>query len=125
VAKVELGTKRLCPNCGTKYYDLNHDPITCPRCGTVFEGAVERGRVRAAPVEEDEEIETEGAAEFVSLEEADKEAAETGAAVVTAEDDEEVEEIADDETDDTFLEEEEDEDDVTGISGDVDDDEET
>jgi uncharacterized protein (TIGR02300 family) len=37
VAKPQLGTKRICPACGTKYYDLNRDPITCPNCGTVFE----------------------------------------------------------------------------------------
>ena len=34
MVKPELGTKRVCPNCGTKYYDLNHNPIVCPRCGT-------------------------------------------------------------------------------------------
>ena len=37
MTKAELGTKRLCPNCGARYYDLNHDPIVCPRCGTEFE----------------------------------------------------------------------------------------
>ena len=26
VAKPELGTKRICPNCGAEYYDLNGDP---------------------------------------------------------------------------------------------------
>ena len=34
VAKANLGTKRVCPNCGSKYYDLNHSPIICPKCGT-------------------------------------------------------------------------------------------
>src|SRR5947208_5020789 len=37
VAKPELGTKRLCANCGAKFYDLNKDPITCPKCQTVME----------------------------------------------------------------------------------------
>ena len=36
MAKPELGTKRVCPSCGTKYYDLNRNPIVCPNCGTVF-----------------------------------------------------------------------------------------
>ena len=35
MAKAELGTKRLCANCGAKFYDLNKDPIHCPKCGTV------------------------------------------------------------------------------------------
>ncbi|MGA7453741.1 MAG: TIGR02300 family protein, partial [Rhodoplanes sp.] len=29
MAKPELGTKRLCASCSAKFYDLNHDPITC------------------------------------------------------------------------------------------------
>ena len=36
VAKVELGTKRQCQNCGAKFFDLNKDPIICPKCGTIF-----------------------------------------------------------------------------------------
>ena len=81
MAKPELGTKRLCASCGAKFYDLNKDPIHCPKCGTVYVVApvVTRGRpepaavVRPAPAEEvvkpePQEIET------VSLEEADAEA---------------------------------------------------
>src|SRR5262249_56943051 len=37
VAKPELGTKRLCGNCGAKFYDLSKDPIVCPKCHTVME----------------------------------------------------------------------------------------
>jgi uncharacterized protein (TIGR02300 family) len=36
MSKPELGTKRLCGNCGAKFYDLHHDPIVCPKCATVF-----------------------------------------------------------------------------------------
>ena len=36
MSKPELGTKRLCGNCGAKFYDLNKDPIACPTCATVF-----------------------------------------------------------------------------------------
>jgi uncharacterized protein (TIGR02300 family) len=36
VSKPELGAKRLCGNCGAKFYDLHHDPIVCPKCATVF-----------------------------------------------------------------------------------------
>jgi PHP family Zn ribbon phosphoesterase len=37
MAKPELGTKRLCTECGTKFYDLNRDPMTCPKCGATFD----------------------------------------------------------------------------------------
>ena len=83
MAKPELGTKRLCPNCGTKYYDLNRDPILCPKCGTVFTAAAIVARAKAAPVEEEEEAEVDEASpvEFVPLEEADAEEGGDAAAV--------------------------------------------
>jgi uncharacterized protein (TIGR02300 family) len=124
VAKPELGIKRICPNCGSKYYDLNRDPIICPRCGTQFEATA---RVRPAAVvsddEDDVEVDTESKAEFVPLEEADQEEADTGAVTVDGDDDDV--EDDDDEADDAFLEPDEDEegDDVGAIIGDVDDEE--
>jgi uncharacterized protein (TIGR02300 family) len=124
VVKPELGTKRVCPNCGTKYYDLNHNPIVCPHCGTNFEtGAVKARPQTAAAIDEDEdEVETEGDAEFVSLEEADDEAADSGAVKVDGDEDDEVEDSGDE--DDTFLEDEDEEDDnVEDIIGGVDDEE--
>ena len=34
MAKEEWGTKRTCPKCGTRFYDLqNDDPLTCIECG--------------------------------------------------------------------------------------------
>src|SRR5215472_4802959 len=42
VAKPELGTKRLCASCSAKFYDLNKDPIHCPKCGAVYEVVVAR-----------------------------------------------------------------------------------
>ena len=50
MTKPELGTKRLCAHCGAKFYDLNHAPITCAKCGTVFEVVQVRARGRAEPV---------------------------------------------------------------------------
>ena len=37
--KAERGMKRTCqnPECGSRFYDLNRDPITCPICSTVYE----------------------------------------------------------------------------------------
>ena len=34
--KEEWGTKRLCPVCAARFYDLGNDPMTCPACGTEF-----------------------------------------------------------------------------------------
>src|ERR1700730_14231880 len=36
LSKPELRIKRLCGNCGAKFYDLNKNPIACPTCTTVF-----------------------------------------------------------------------------------------
>ncbi len=34
MAKPEWGTKRSCPKCGTRFYDLGkEDPVTCIECG--------------------------------------------------------------------------------------------
>ncbi|THD35284.1 MAG: TIGR02300 family protein [Sphingomonas sp.] len=35
--KPEWGTKRTCPKCGTRFYDLgNEDPVVCIACSTAF-----------------------------------------------------------------------------------------
>ena len=137
MAKPELGTKRLCAGCGAKFYDLNKDPITCPKCGTVYEVVVvtPRGRpdaaaARAAAAQAAEaELPEPQEAEFVSLEEADAEA-EGGAKKSPAEGVEDVEDVeveGGDEDDTTFIEETEEEDaDVTEIiGGDIENEEET
>jgi len=36
VVKAELGTKRTCPSCATRFYDLLKSPIVCPKCGASF-----------------------------------------------------------------------------------------
>lgn len=119
MAKPDLGSKRQCQSCGTKFFDLNKDPIICPKCGTVFQlAATARLQPRAAVAEEDVEVEP-GAVELVSLEEA--EPGEDKAVVV--EEDIEIDDVP---ADETFLEEEEEgADDVADlIEGDIEDDEE-
>jgi len=38
VVKPEWGTKRTCPKCGIRFYDLEKDdPVTCIECGTAWE----------------------------------------------------------------------------------------
>jgi uncharacterized protein (TIGR02300 family) len=130
VAKPELGTKRICPTTGKKFYDLNKDPVISPYTGEVVPIApLPRGRAEAARAPTAEAEPEQADAEFVSLEEADAEG-KTGkvtAAVPESEDDIEADDTIDDDDDDsTFIpEEEEGEDDVTDIIGDVGSDEET
>jgi uncharacterized protein (TIGR02300 family) len=71
LAKPEWGTKRICPSCGTRYYDLLRDSVICPKCSTPYdpEAFLKARRARpAAPVEKepapigddvDAELETE------------------------------------------------------------------
>jgi Protein of unknown function (FYDLN_acid) len=49
MTKPELGTKRACVRCGARFYDLLRSPITCPKCGTVFEAPKVRSRFEEAP----------------------------------------------------------------------------
>lgn len=133
MAKPELGTKRLCGSCGAKFYDLNKDPILCPKCGAVFEplATVVRGRpgaAAAAPATDEEAVpEAAEAAEFVSLEEADAETQGARPPVADVDTDDDVE-VDDESLDDAaFLETDEDEDeDVSDIIGEgIEPDEET
>jgi uncharacterized protein (TIGR02300 family) len=128
VAKPDLGTKRVCPDTGRKFYDLNKNPVISPYTGKVVPIAAPtpaRARpepaaaARAAAVAESIVPETADA-EFVSLEDAEAEqqgkkpAAAEGAA---AGEEEEVE--MDESLDDAaFIEEQEEGDaDVTDIIG--------
>ena len=54
VVKAEWGLKRICPNCGTRYYDFRKDPPTCPSCGTVYdpEALLKSRRARPGMAEE-------------------------------------------------------------------------
>jgi len=55
VSKPEWGTKRICPSCGVRYYDLGKGlgEIACPKCGSQFDPEaflkVRRARVAAVP----------------------------------------------------------------------------
>lgn len=112
MAKPELGAKRQCQACAAKFFDLNRDPIVCPKCGTVFQGATARAeRVTAKDEESEEEPASAVGVEMVSLDEV--EAAEEKAADPVVDDID----VEDDEpADDAFLEEEEeDEDDVSSL----------
>ncbi|MGH6727459.1 MAG: TIGR02300 family protein [Pseudolabrys sp.] len=132
MAKAELGTKRICPETGRKFYDLGKTPVISPYTGKVVpiaplpqsrsrpEPAAPAPVARPAPAPEPEVIVPETAdAEFVSLEDAEaeqqgKKPAAEGAAAG------EIEEVEIDESPDdaAFIEEEEEGDpDVTDIIG--------
>src|SRR5271165_826317 len=69
VAKPELGAKHQCQNCGAKFFDLNKDPVVCPKCGTVFQGAAARARPASKPDEEEAELAAPAGVDIVSLDE--------------------------------------------------------
>jgi uncharacterized protein (TIGR02300 family) len=138
VAKPELGTKRLCASCGAKFYDLSKDPITCPKCGTVFEivvpvtrggrdaaaaAAAALAASRAKAKEASEEPPENADVELVSLEDADAESEGKKGEAATAEGDDDIEIEETEEA--PFIEEtEEGDDDVTDIIGEGREDEE-
>ena len=134
MAKPELGSKRVCPDTGRKFYDLNKDPVISPYTGRVVPVELPTTRARpeqaaaapraAAPAEEVATPEPQEA-EFVSLEDAEAQGAK--GAVETAEPDIEEDVEMDESLDDAaFIEEQEEEDaDVTDIiGGDIEDEEE-
>jgi uncharacterized protein (TIGR02300 family) len=132
VAKADLGTKRVCPDTGRKFYDLNRTPVISPYTGKVVpivaptptrarpEPAAAATAARPQPVAEAEAAPETADVEIVSLEDADAEqqgkkpaAAEAGA---PEDEDVEIDESLDDAA---FIEEEEEGDaDVTDIIGD-------
>ena len=140
MAKPDLGTKRVCPDTGRKFYDLNKTPVISPYTGKVVPIAAptpSRARaepaapVKPAPVAPTEAIVPETAdAEFVSLEDAEAEqqgkkpATAEGATAAGEEEEVEMDESLDDAA---FIQETEEEDtDVTEIiGGDIEDKDET
>ena len=137
MAKSDLGTKRICPTTGKKFYDLNKNPVISPYTGEVVpiapvaptrtRGESARSTAMATAEAVPEPVEAE---ELVPLEEADAEenTGKVKAVVPESEDDIEIDETIEDDDDDdsTFIaDEEEGDEDVTDIIGDVGGDEET
>jgi uncharacterized protein (TIGR02300 family) len=127
VAKPELGTKRIDPETGKKFYDLNRDPIVSPYTGKTYPLSFFEETSAAAVLEKEEEedtneVDTENTeVELVSLEDADEDAAGGDDLPDLGDDDVEI----DGDDDDTFLEQDEDDDDddmsdLIGVTGDED-----
>jgi uncharacterized protein (TIGR02300 family) len=120
VAKPDWGSKRICPSCGARYYDLMKPlgEIACPKCGTQFDPEAflktRRARVAAPP---EKEVEAVVPAE-PEVEVEDAEAAEEEPAAEGASEEEEQELIED------ASELGEDEDDMAEVIENVEDEEE-
>ena len=122
MAKSDLGTKRICPTTGKKFYELNKSPVISPYTGEVVpiapiappraaRGDAARAAAAASAngaVDTPEPAEVE---ELVSLEEADAEenSGKVKAVVPESEDDIEIDETIEDDDDDdsTFIADEE------------------
>jgi uncharacterized protein (TIGR02300 family) len=123
VAKSDLGTKRICPTTGKKFYDLNKSPVISPYTGEVVPiapvappraargEAARAAAASAATATAAEAPEPAEAEELVPLEEADAEenAGKVKAVVPESEDDIEIDETIEDDDDDdsTFIADEE------------------
>ena len=131
MAKSELGTKRVDPETGRKFYDLNKDPIVSPYTGksyplSFFETVKASRASRVVEEDETEEVEVTEVAETdeetVSINDVEEDDTSSGPAkndlpnVDGDEDDDVVDDDSDD--DDTFRADDEDEDDdMTDIIG--------
>ena len=127
MSKPARGTKRVCPSCGARFYDLNRTPIVCPVCQSIYQvtppppPSRRWGRAQPAEARKVEEQEADAPVlegpEIVSLEEAEE-----GTSEVPIEENEEIAGLSDDgpagDDENAFLEEEEEgEADVSGIGG--------
>ncbi|MCX7380797.1 MAG: TIGR02300 family protein [Alphaproteobacteria bacterium] len=101
MAKPELGNKRVCVSCATRFFDLLKQPAVCPKCST--EQPAEQPRLRRAPGNVADEKRRPKAAVVPGLEDADVEV-----------------EVAEEEGEEDVLEDTSDlEDDAEGIAVDV------
>jgi uncharacterized protein (TIGR02300 family) len=128
MSKPAKGTKRVCPSCGARFYDLSRTPVICPVCQAVCQVTPPptRRSERAAPPETRPKVQpvikvpVVAEPDAISLEDA-----EAGEAI-PIEAEEEIVDLGDDadeipaatDDDNTFLEEQPDEEpDVSGIVG--------
>ncbi|WP_339831641.1 TIGR02300 family protein [uncultured Parvibaculum sp.] len=117
MSKPELGTKRECPSCGAKFYDLNKNPVVCPKCKHEYVPDTGAKAKRAKPVEKPKEKPLKR----VVAEDDDTVSLDAMRDDELAADDDDIDvdvdvEVDDDDADDAFLPDDEDEDDdVSGI----------
>ena len=125
MVKAELGTKRTCPSCAARFYDLMKNPIVCPKCNANFVAAqvlpskgdmpamAPAPKPRVVEVADDVEV---ADVELISLEDAEAPDVADDDETAGIEDVDLGEEAGDAAEDDTFLvEEEEDGDNMSGL----------
>ena len=119
--KEARGTKRTCqnPECESRFYDLNRDPIVCPMCEAIYKLTAEQ----IAESEEEErvaaaEAEEKAKAAAAEAEAGDGDEVEEDDALVSLEEAEEDVDTSDDDEENTFLEDDDDDNgDVSEILG--------
>ncbi len=124
MAKPQLGTKRVCPETGRKFYDLNKDPIVSPYTGRTYPVSYFDSDLPAE--DEEEEVETKeltGDAEDAPIiantdddDDDDDGASETADDVPDIPDTDDIVLEDDDDDDDTFLATDDDDDDDDDVS---------
>ncbi|MEQ9813250.1 MAG: FYDLN acid domain-containing protein [Azospirillaceae bacterium] len=94
--KADLGIKRICHACGTRYYDFAKTPVICPSCGVEFdpEAFLKSRRGRTVPVDDKPAKKPSPKRARAEDDEEEEEEAEDDETVVA--DDEEEEEVVDD-----------------------------
>ena len=103
MVKPEWGTKRTCPKCSTRFYDLGKDdPVHCIECGTdfvpdpVLKSKQPLAFEAAAPAKEPEKADEDLAADDLAVDEDEEISADEEVDLETGDDDLGVETAAED-----------------------------
>jgi len=103
LAKPEWGTKRSCPSCGARFYDLGRSPVTCPACeAEVPTEPLLKGR--RSSTSDKSSAKSEKAAAAAKPKAAEAPTKEVGVEEVDSEENVEIEENDDDDSGDDVLE---------------------
>lgn len=80
VAKPNRGLKRTCQSCTARFYDLEKDPIICPKCGVEFdpEAVLKNKRAKPAPAPRPVPVAKPEPAEADDMEPIEEEVADAG-----------------------------------------------
>lgn len=67
-----IGLKRVCMFCGTKFYDFNKEEIICPKCGEVFDqNVLFKRRMKTKDVEDEITIDSLGLSDDIEIDDND------------------------------------------------------
>lgn len=115
------GLKRICMNCGMRFYDLNATPIICPSCNTEYTGEAKiktrKSRVAADIENQEDDDALESLSAKTTEDEDDIDAEEDEDEVLLESDDDDIVSLDDVDDDDTG---DLDDDDDLGLDDDID-----